>query len=231
MNIPEQILYIDFHTHSLCESDDVIQLINLFPEQPVPQLAAHRFYSLGWHPWYINEEDYDANLQIILDGSKMSQILAIGECGLDQLSKVHLEIQIKAFRQQILISEKVGKPLLIHCVRTANEIIRLKKELKPKMPWIFHGFNSNLITGRELIRHGFMFSLGADLLKDISNALNFLPEIPLDRLFLETGDEDLHIERIYARAALKLEMEVFTLKKLIHSNFDRVFPNYSERCK
>ena len=231
MNISDQNYYIDIHTHSPGSFGDVIQIINLFPEQPVSQLAAHHFYSLGWHPWYISEDHYEARLQIVSEGSMQSQILAVGECGLDQLSKSPLDLQLKAFQQQALIAEKVGKPVLIHCVRAANELIRMRKEMKPKMPWVIHGFNSNLITGRELMRHGFMISLGADLLKEFSNAYNFLPEIPLDRLFFETGDVDLHVEFIYQKAAMKLEMKLLTLMEQIHSNFNSVFLNYSERNK
>lgn len=231
MNISDQDYYIDIHTHSPVSFGDVIQIINLFPEQPVEKLAAHHFYSLGWHPWFISKDNYEAILKTVSEECIDPQILAIGECGLDQLSKAPLTLQLKAFQQQALIAERVGKPLLIHCVRAANEMIRLKKEMKPKMPWIIHGFNSNLITGRELIRHGCMISLGADLLKDISNAFNFLPEIPLDRLFLETGDMDIHVQKIYQRAALKLEIEMATLKKQIYSNFNVVFPDYSERNK
>jgi len=231
MNISDQDYYIDIHTHSPGSFGDVIQIINLFPEQPVSQLAAHHFYSLGWHPWFISEENYETFIKTVSEECIDIQILAIGECGLDQLSKAPLTLQLKAFQQQALIAERVEKPLLIHCVRAANEMIRLKKEMKPKMPWIIHGFNSNLITGRELIRHGFMISFGVDLLKDVSNAYNFLPEIPLDRLFLETGDMDIHVQKIYQRAALKFEIEISTLKKQIYSNFNRVFPGYSERNK
>ena len=122
-----------------------------------------------------------------------------------------------------MIAERVQKPLLLHCVRSANEIIKLKKEIKPKMPWVIHGFNSNVVTGCELIRHGLYISIGVDLLKDISNAFNFLPEIPLDRLFFETGDGDLHVEKIYQKAASKLDIELLALKKQIQSNFNRVF--------
>jgi TatD DNase family protein len=223
MNNSEQNYFIDIHTHSPYHADDVIQIINLFPEQLISQLAAHFFYSVGWHPWYLKKENNDVFLKIVSDAGLRPEILAIGECGLDRLSEVSFVYQTEVFKQQALIAERVQKPLLIHCVRSANEIIKLKKEIKPKMPWIIHGFNSNVVTGRELIRHDLYISLSIDLLKDISNAFNFLPEIPLDRLFFETGDVDLHVEKIYQKAASKLDIELLDLKKQIQSNFNRVF--------
>src|ERR1035437_1824894 len=223
MNISEQDYFIDIHTHSPSHAGDVIQIINLFPEQLIPQLAAQFFYSVGSHPWYLKKENYDAFLEIVSEGRFRTEILAIGECGLDRLSEVSFDFQIEVFKQQALIAERVQKPLLLHCVRSANEMIKLKKEIKPKMPWIIHGFNSNLVTGRELIRHGFYISIGVDLLNDISNASIFLPEIPLDRMFFESGDVDIHVEKIYQMAASKLDIELSALKQQIGLNFNKVF--------
>jgi len=91
------------------------------------------------------------------------------------------------------------------------------------MPWVIHGFNSNVATDRKLIRHGFYISIGIDLLNDISNASIFLPEIPVDRLFFESEDVDIHIEKIYQKAASILELEVITFVKQINKNFKQIF--------
>jgi TatD DNase family protein len=223
MNISAQNHFIDIHTYSPVHAEDVVQIINLFPEQLISPLAAPFFYSVGWHPWYLKRENRDAYLETISEGGSRPEILCIGECGLDRLSEVSFEYQIEVFKQQVLIAERVQKPLLLHCVRSANEMIKLKKEMKPKMPWVIHGFNSNVDTGRELIRHGFYISIGIDLMKDISNAFNFLPEIPVERLFFETGDLDIHVEKIYQKAASKLNMELLALRKQIALNFNKVF--------
>jgi TatD DNase family protein len=214
-------IYIDIHTHSPASSGNPIQIINLFPEQSMIPLAAHSFYSVGWHPWFLKEELVDEYLYIVSIASQRQEVLAVGECGLDHLSKVPFPLQKEVFRQQALIAERVGKPLLIHCVRASNEVIRIKKELKPKVPWIIHGFNSNLITGRALLRNDFYLSLGVDLLKDFSNARKFLPEIPLDRLFFETGDMEIAIEEIYQIGAMKLNMSALIMQ--IELNFNKVF--------
>jgi len=234
MDNSESGFYIDIHTHTPKNHIGVFQIINLFPEQVIKALPAQFiyetiiiepgiFFSLGWHPWYLKEEHYDSFLKIVSTESLRSDVLAIGECGLDHLCDVPFTLQQDVFKQQALIAEKVEKPLLIHCVRASNEIIKLKKELKPKMPWIIHGFNSNLFTLHELIRHGLFLSIGIDLLKGASNALNFLKEIPLDKLFFETGDVDIHVEKIYQKAALQLDIELIPLIKQINTNFGRLF--------
>jgi TatD DNase family protein len=223
MNISEQDYFIDIHTHSPGHADDVIQIINLFPEQLIPQLASQFFYSVGWHPWYLKKGNNDAFIEIVSKRGNRAEIVAIGECGLDRLSEVSFDYQIEVFKQQALIAERVQKPLLLHCVRSANEMIKLKKEIKPKVPWIIHGYNSNLITGREFIRHGFYISIGVDLLKEFSNAFNFIPEIPLDRLFFESGDMDIHVKKIFQKAVSKLDIELPALRQQIRLNFNKVF--------
>ena len=231
MDISDPNSFIDIHTHAPDHREGVIQIINLFPEQVIKLLPAQSpiksnstdFYSLGWHPWYLKEENYDSFLDIVSHECLRQEILAIGECGLDHQCSVPFPLQQKVFKQQALIAERVEKPLLIHCVRASNEIIKLKKEIKPKMPWIIHGYNSNLLTGRELIRHGLFLSLGADLLRDTSNALYLLPEIPLDRLFFETGDMDVAVEKMYQKAALLLNTDLSVLLTQVNSNFNRVF--------
>jgi len=234
MDLVSPDIYIDIHTHTPKVQDGVIQLINLFPEQVAEKLPAFSFppiqsndnnslFTLGLHPWYIKEENYSNYLKIIEEESLRPEIVAIGECGLDRVCDTPFDLQLNVFRQQVMISEKNRKPLLIHCVRASNEVIRIKKELKPQMPWIIHGYNSNLVTGQELIRHGFYLSLGMDLLNLFSNAFRFLKEIPKDQLFFETEDEKIGVESIYKRAASLLEIDLILLKKQIYSNFKKVY--------
>ncbi|MDP4289584.1 MAG: TatD family hydrolase [Bacteroidota bacterium] len=234
MNISGQNYYIDIHTFSPCSAADTLQIINLFPEQVIDRLPAFSlletdvnpykcYYSLGWHPRHLREEKQTEYINLIAQVCQRKEILAVGECGLDRLSEASMDYQEAVFKKQALIAEEIGKPLLIHCVRANNELIRIKKELKPKAPWVVHGFNSKPVAGRELLRHGFYISLGSDLLKPVSNANEFISEIPLERLFLETGDLSVSVKEIYSEAAMKSGQEITLLVRNIRSNFTRVF--------
>lgn len=153
-------------------------------------------------------------------------LLAIGECGLDKTVATDLARQIVLFEQHIALSEKWRKPIIIHCVRAYNELLRIKKRCKPKQAWIIHGFNNKPPVAEQLLKHGCYLSLGKALLHPFSNAAKTLETMPLDRLFLETDDaDDISISAIYAAAATIAGSSVDDLKQRIFDNFTHVFSN------
>ncbi len=213
--------YIDIHTHNK-GSDENISILNLFPER-VPDIEENGLYSIGLHPWYINESRVETDLHIIDTAAINDNILAVGETGLDKFAKAPRNLQKYIFGKQVKISEKYRKPLIIHCVGMFNELIRIKKEHSAASVWIIHGFNSNLQIARELIKNGFYLSFGQALLNNRSNAAGILPKIPLDRIFFETDDSGIDIEKIYNIAAFVLGMRVEDLCKETENSFNKIF--------
>ena len=49
-------------------------------------------------------------------------VVAVGEVGLDALRGASLALQEFVFRRQVEISEAVGKPLVLHVVRTGHRL-------------------------------------------------------------------------------------------------------------
>lgn len=135
-------------------------------------------YSVGIHPWYADSFD----LRALEEAAAHEAVAAIGETGLDTLRGPSLEVQEPVFRAHVKLSESLGKPLVIHCVKAFDRLMALKKELKPTQPWIIHGFRGKPQQAGQLLRAGFNLSLGP----------NFNPEtarvIPSDRLHIETDD-------------------------------------------
>src|ERR1035437_6107357 len=131
--MPEHSLYIDIHTHQI-PTKPCVAVMNVFPDESLPNnLLSTCFYSTGIHPWYLNTQQ--AYLKAISERMVLPQFIALGECGLDIFASASLEEQEKVFRLQIEISEAFKKPVIIHCVRAFNEIIRIKKDMKPIQPW------------------------------------------------------------------------------------------------
>lgn len=213
--------YIDIHTHNNNERAN-IQVVNLSVADVV-DVSGDGFYSTGIHPWFIIEENVENELRIIENVASKNDIVAIGEAGLDKFADATVELQIDVFRKHIEISEKHNKPLIIHCVRMFNELIRIKKEVLPDAKWIVHGFNSNKQIADELVRNGIFLSFGKALLNKNSNAYKILPEIPLDRIFFETDDSGSDIERIYKSATFALKMDEKEIVKIIENNFIKIF--------
>lgn len=210
---------IDFHSHQF-KSETGIQILNIFA-QDLPRFEEQGFFSAGIHPWHLGLVDLEECLHSIELAINQKKMLAVGECGIDRSVTTDFAKQKLYFRKQIEIAEKHSKPLIIHCVRAYNDLINLKKEFKPAVPWIIHGFYGNHQTAIQLISHDFYFSVGEALLTNHSkkDILNLLPS---DRLFLETDDRETSIGKIYLLASQILDIDDETLSGIIHENFMRL---------
>jgi TatD DNase family protein len=153
----------------------------------------------------------------------LPEVIAIGECGLDKLANTESQLQLEVFVEQCQIAESVNKPLLIHCVKCYNEISHLKRRMKPKIPWILHGYTGNEMITKQLIPLDFYFSLGKILLSDNTNIMETLKKLPGDRLFFETDEWKKPVKDIYAKYAELQDVSVESLADQVMWNFRQVF--------
>lgn len=209
----------NLHTHNFTNQQNIIELVNQYPwefDEKIP------FYSIGIHPWYIDESRLNIDLQIIEQKLTLNKCLALGECGLDKRIEIPLETQKKVFKAQILLAEKCQKPLVLHCVAAFQEIIQIKKELKVKVPMIIHGFSKNEQTAMQLLDNGFYLSFGKYLLRN-SELKTVFQSVPNDRFFLETDTVEESLEEVYALAAKYKNCEMEDIKQFVANNFEKVF--------
>lgn len=212
--------FIDIHTHKI-KSDADIQILNVFAEDLTRQIPDHLFSS-GIHPWHLANLNAEASIEALDQACLLNNLLAVGECGLDKLTEADFALQKTIFKRHIELAEIHHKPLIIHSVRTLNEVLFLKKENPSPVPWILHGYQGSRETTKQLLGHGFYFSVGEALLKN-PKLQQVLAEIPIDRLFFETDDRDISIQKIYLFAAQIIRTDVELLAEAIASNFKNLF--------
>jgi len=211
--------YFNFHTHQFTNQPDVLELVNQYPKDFDSSIA---FYSIGIHPWYIDENRLDDDLKIIEEKLQTENCLAIGECGLDKRIEVPLELQISVFERQLELAEKYRKPVVIHCVAAFQEITAIKKKMKISVPMIIHGFSKNKQLAEQLIKDGFYLSFGKYLLRN-PDLKNVFQAIPNDRFFLETDTIEETIQEVYELASEYKDLNIKELKAIISSNYKSVF--------
>ncbi|HRH11017.1 MAG TPA: TatD family hydrolase [Bacteroidia bacterium] len=213
-------MFINIHTH-LQLYDAGIEVVNLsVKEDNLPNM-----YSYGIHPWYIDRMTSDDELIKLERKVNEKRCIAVGECGLDKLSKVDFELQEHVFKQQITIANKVRKPLIIHCVKAFNELLNCLNLSDNQVPVIIHGFNNNENIARVLKDQGCYFSFGKALMGYETNAAKIIKNIGRKNFFLETDDADVSIKYIYRKAAEILGIDEEILKMQIQSNFETIFNN------
>ena len=213
--------FIDIHTHTTKSRDNLIQIVNLNLNQPCPKQG---YYSYGIHPWTLDKADFQVGevLNKLRENLQQPQVIALGEAGLDKMHKASLERQIELFERQIELSEVLQKPMILHDVRSHNEILALRKKHKAQQPWIVHGFSGTEQDVKQLTGQGIYLSVGESLLHPERKIYKSFKFIDLDYLFLETDMTEIGVETIYEAAADFLEMELSTLKTRIFANFARI---------
>ena len=217
MNTP----FVDIHTHKAETNDNLIQIVNLELEAPCPEQG---YYSYGIHPWALDKADFQEEnpMQLLKERLQSPNVLALGEAGLDKFH-ADFERQIKVFERQIVLSENLKKPMILHDVKSHNEIIALRKKHKAKQPWILHGFNGTEQDIKQLTGQGLYLSVGESLLHPERRICKSLKNIPLDLLFLETDMAETRIQTIYESAAKLLDIDLVVLQRHLFTNFARVF--------
>jgi TatD DNase family protein len=211
--------FLNLHTHKFTNQDMVLELVNQYPKEYDAMIP---FYSIGIHPWYIDEQRLETDLQVIESKLQDPNCLALGECGLDKRIDIPLELQQIVFERQLLLAQHYNKQVVIHCVAAFQEVIALKKRLKITVPMIIHGFSKNKQVAKELIDNGFYISFGKYLLRNPELESVFV-SIPNDRFFLETDTVEEGIEEVYALAAKYKKWSIEELQQQIKSNFAAVF--------
>lgn len=190
--------------------------------------------SFGLHPWHL-ADGWPAVLAQLLSNldhadrvpkhfplgvfeqfsSAPVPIALIGECGLDRLSATPYWLQLEAFEAQIQVSEQRRLPLILHCVRALDDVLRLKRGTH--QPWIYHGFRGKPKQLRQLLDHGFFVSFG------FRHNTESLRACPINRLFLETDDTPLHIGNLYDIAAPLLNTPPDVLNEHLWQNASSLF--------
>ena len=219
--------FIDIHTHRIKLCDNLIKVVNLDLEQPCPEQG---YYSYGIHPWALDRADFqvDEALNKLKENLQRPQVIALGEAGLDKFH-ADFEQQIRLFERQIVLSENMKKPMILHDVKSHNEIVALRKKHKAKQPWIVHGFNGTAQDAAQLTRQGIFLSVGESLLHPDRKIYNLLKTIDIDYVFFETDMAEIGIEKVYETAAKLLETDVSELKTKIFSNFARIFRGFADK--
>jgi TatD DNase family protein len=211
-------MFINIHTHKASANSLEIENHDFFNN-------TSGFFSIGVHPWKSSNPEVYSMLQKTKELAFLKQCLAIGEIGLDKLKGAPLETQLDLFEQQILLSEKLKLPVIIHCVKAWNEIAFIKNKLMPVQTWIFHGFSkTSLVT--SVLDNNVKISIGKEVLshKKLQETVKL---IPLDSLFLETDDSDASILSIYEKVSSLKNIPLSVLENQIESNFKRVFTKWT----
>lgn len=159
--------------------------------QKIPKL----YSALGIHPWYVHDctiEDIEtlAELIKVQRSNKVSNVIAIGEAGIDlpiAEKYQNLSEQIRFFEEQVSLATEFNLPLIVHHRRSHNKIIEILKKLEFNQGGTIHAFSGSYQQAMQYVDMGFKLGIGGTITYTrAKKTINAIKRLPLSSLVLET---------------------------------------------
>jgi len=153
-------------------------------EQSFP---ANCYAMIGLHPCSV-KENYQEELELVVDWLKQRKFAGIGETGLDLYwDKTFVKQQVKALEYQADLALKYNLPIILHTRDAMRETIDVIKNFSSSgLKGIFHCFGGSRDEAEEIIGMGFYLGIGGIITYKNSVLGNILSLIDLEYLVLET---------------------------------------------
>lgn len=160
-------------------SKDMYAVQAAYPEQV--------FLMMGLHPTHV-KENYKDELALVASELTSRKFYAVGEIGMDLYwDKTFQKQQQEAFEYQIELALKHQLPINIHCREAFEETFEVLERFKGAgLFGIFHCFTGNKKQALQAIDCGMKLGIGGVVTFKNGKIDQFLNEIPLNQIVLET---------------------------------------------
>lgn len=160
-------------------TEAMYELERKFPE--------HIFLMMGLHPTSV-KENYKEELKHVEEQFVKRSFYAVGEIGIDLYwDKNTLDIQKKAFKEQIQLAKKHHLPIVIHCRNAFDEVFEvLESEKGNDLFGIFHCFTGNIQQAHQAISYNMKLGIGGVITFKNGKIDQFLNKIDIEHIVLET---------------------------------------------
>ncbi|MBQ5981662.1 MAG: TatD family hydrolase [Prevotella sp.] len=163
--------------------ESILRVCDRYPDFAYPMV--------GLHPEEVKDDFRDVLSTMKSNYLQSSHpFIAIGEVGLDYYwSREFEKQQLEAFEEQVRWSVETQLPLMIHCRKAQNELVKILRKYEQNLPGgVFHCFTGNEIEARELLSfENFVLGIGGVLTFKKNHLPEVLPSVvPLSRIVLET---------------------------------------------
>lgn len=148
----------------------------------------HVHLMMGLHPTSVKADTYEEELMFVKNWLDQRKFAAVGEIGIDlHWDKSTLKEQQFAFKTQIGWAKEKDLPIVIHCRNSFDEIFEiLEDEKDEKLRGIFHCFTGTLSEAERAIGLNMKLGIGGVVTFKNGKIDQFLHEIPLESIVLET---------------------------------------------
>ena len=194
---------------------------------------------IGLHPCYV-DDNFDLEIDFVKKQIEKHDYKAIGEIGIDLFhEKKYFEQQVIAFEEQIKLAIDYDLPIVIHSRDSFDEIFEVLEKFKcEKLRGIFHCFTGNIDQAHQIIDLNFHLGIGGVLTFKNGKISEFLNEIPINKIVLETDspylapsphrgsrNESSYLKIIADKLAKVYNLEIDEISKITQQNSIEIFGN------
>ena len=168
-------------------SDNVRVMMGLHPEEVYKDKKDKK-----------DKKDYKDKLRIIEEEipricdarNDSGAMVGIGEIGLDfYWDDTFKKEQIEVLSEQLHWAKELGLPVSIHTRNAFHDMFKvLDHEQDGRLAGVMHCFNGTFDEAKTALSYGFHLGLGGVITYKNCGVKDFLPEIPMERIVLETDD-------------------------------------------
>ena len=197
------------------------------------------FCMIGLHPCYV-DDNFDLEIDFIKKQIEKHDYKAIGEIGIDLFhEKKYFQQQVIAFEEQIKLAIDYDLPIVIHSRDSFDEIFEVLEKFKcEKLRGIFHCFTGNIDQAHRIIDLNFHLGIGGVLTFKNGKISEFLNEIPINKIVLETDspylapsphrgsrNESSYLKIIADKLAKVYNLEIDEISNITQQNSIEIFGN------
>lgn len=166
-----------------CDEKSIVPMMQFYKQHPDNVRVM-----MGLHPEEV-KEDYKKSLDII-EKHINDNIIGIGEIGLDfYWDDTFKKEQIDVLTEQLHWAKDLKLPVSIHTRNAFHEMFKvLDHEQDGRLAGVMHCFNGTFDEAKTALSYGFHLGLGGVITYKNCGVKEFLADIPMDKIVLETDD-------------------------------------------
>ncbi len=149
------------------------------------------YFAAGIHPWWLDRagDNWKTLCQRTLAHPRC---VAVGESGLDKLIETPVSQQETLLAAHLELARTCDKPVILHCVKAHNELIRHLKRYRLPRGGVIHAFSGSADIAQTYWQMGFRLGIGGVITYERARKTReAVTRVPLDALLLETDAPDM----------------------------------------
>lgn len=147
---------------------------------------------LGLHPYFV--EQHQPSDIAALEGmlNEHSEVVAVGECGIDARFADTLEAQWYYFDAQLELAKQYTLPVVVHCVHANDNVAKRLRQFALSEAGLIHAFSGSIEQATKFLDLGFKLGLGGAVTYERAKRLQrMVRALPNDAFVLETDSPDM----------------------------------------